>query len=161
MAGENRESKKALLALAVAQGVKINAWARANGVSTGTAYRMSCKPEFRKAVQDIRRRALDRAVGQMTNRSMWAALGISRFAKTAESESVRLKSCRAILAEIVLICRYALLEERMVGFEKKLREANPALWPTAAPEKPRVEEAENSENYHSCSRQFFHVRGLI
>jgi hypothetical protein len=59
------------LAMAVAQGKSITAWARQNGVPRRTAQRWAAEPDVRRQVEDWRRRVLDRALGYMAGRSMW------------------------------------------------------------------------------------------
>jgi hypothetical protein len=113
MAGEHREGTKEELALALAQGVSAAKWARANDVCKMTAYRWATEPEVREMVESFRRRAIDQAIGRMTRRTLFAVDGIAKLASDAESESVRLSACRAILADTMAVSRYWNLEAKM------------------------------------------------
>jgi hypothetical protein len=79
------------LAMAIAQGKSIAGWARQNGVPRRTAQRWATEPDVRRQVEDWRRRVLDRALGYMAGRSMWAVRGITELGEKAESESVQLR----------------------------------------------------------------------
>ena len=50
-------------------------------------------------MEATRHRALGRAIGRLSSVAMKAANGIVTLAKGAESESVQLRACRAILAD--------------------------------------------------------------
>ena len=63
MSEEPRERNKLDLAIALARGTSISAWARANDVAKETARRWSLEPEVRAEIEAFRRRAIDRAVG--------------------------------------------------------------------------------------------------
>ena len=45
---------------------------------------------------------------------------LAKLARTAESETVRLRSLRAILVDMMAVSRYAGLEFRMTGIETEL-----------------------------------------
>ena len=62
---ENSESRKSHLALVIAQGKSIAVWARKNDVPDRTAYRWTTEPKVRAKIKSYRRRALDRADGQL------------------------------------------------------------------------------------------------
>jgi hypothetical protein len=122
MSGLRRESKKGDLALALAQGHTVSAWARAHQVPKRTAYRWAADPKVRRAVEAIRRRALERAVGVMTTRATWAAKKIYNLGKTAGSESVKLSAPRAILSDMMSVSQFSTLEGRAAEVEENLRE---------------------------------------
>jgi len=92
-------SQQDQLAMAIAQGKSIAGWARQNGVPRRTAQRWATEPDVRRQVEDWRRRVLDRALGYMAGRSMWAVRGITKLGEKAESESVQLRARRAILQD--------------------------------------------------------------
>ena len=52
-----------------------------------TAQRWASEPDVRRQVENWRRRILDRALGYMAGRSMWAVKGIAKLGAAAESES--------------------------------------------------------------------------
>ena len=121
MSEEVAESKKTALAVVVAQGASVSAWARRNGVPQSTAYYWSNQREVRRMVDALRRRALDRAIGRMSRHAVGAADGISKLATEAESESVKLRAWRALLTDQIAFTKYAGWEGRLADLEEKAR----------------------------------------
>ena len=119
MSEESPQDRKTLLALAVAQGGSLRKWAEANNVSRATAYRWADEPEVKACVNAIRRRTLDRAVGELSKRVTWAARGIAKLADTASSESVKLSALRAIYSEMIAASRFGALEDRVSELEEQ------------------------------------------
>jgi hypothetical protein len=115
-----RKNHKTQLALAIARGDSITAWARRNGVPLSSAFRWSHDPKVRRAVEAWRRRALDRTIGRLAGLAMKAANGIVKLAEGAESESVQLKAWRAILADQMAVSKFSDLEHRMAEIEEQL-----------------------------------------
>jgi hypothetical protein len=115
-----RVNKKTRLALAIARGESIAAWAQRNGVPRSSAFRWAKDPKIRAAIADCRRRCLSRAIGRMVYLATKAADGIAELAKGAESESVRLRAWRAILADQMAVCKFSELEHRMADIEEQL-----------------------------------------
>ncbi len=99
MKNEVRRHKKIDLALAIAGGKAIAAWASQNDVPLRTAYRCSRDPQVRGEVQEWRRFVLDLTIGRLARLSLKATDGIAKLGAGAESESVRLRAYRAILAD--------------------------------------------------------------
>jgi len=122
MTGELPPKKKTQLALAIAQGASVSAWARANQVSVRTAFRWASDPKVRAAAESCRRRAVDRAIGRMAMRTTWAADQIAKLGGSASSDSVKLAALRAILSDMMKINEYAGLEVRMTEIEEQLRD---------------------------------------
>ena len=120
MPGRHPQGLKTKLALAIAEGISVAAWARANKIPKRTAYLWAKQPQLLEAVATYRRRAVDRAIGLMSKRVTWAADGIAKLAKNADSESVRLSALRAIMADMMAISNYAGLERRMSQIEEHL-----------------------------------------
>jgi hypothetical protein len=114
--------KKTPLALALAQGQTVAAWARLNQVPKRTAYRWAREPRVRATVESLRRRALDRAVGRMAKKATWAADQIVELGRDAESESVRLAALRAVLSDMIKVSEFSVLEGRMTQIEEQLRD---------------------------------------
>jgi hypothetical protein len=135
MSEEETLSKKDQLALALAKGISIQAWARKNEVPRTTVYRWAAEPEVRKAMELHRRRLIDRAVGRMTDRYTWATDQIAALGRGAESESVRLSALRSILSDMMAVSRYSGFEERLTDMETRLderdREASSMRYPAA------------------------------
>ena len=112
------------LAMAVAQGKSVAEWARKNGVPRRTAQRWASEPDVRRQVEDCRRRILDRALGYMAGRSMWAVKGIAKLGEAAESESVQLRARRAILHDQITVSKFSNFEYRMAELEEQVRVRN-------------------------------------
>src|SRR5438270_3143173 len=122
MEKEVRRDKKIQLALAIAGGESIAAWANQNGVSERTAFYWAKAPKVRREVDACRRRALNEAIGRMTRISMNAVDGIVTLAKEAESESVQLRAWRAVLGDMMSVSKFSDLEYRMTELEEQVRE---------------------------------------
>jgi hypothetical protein len=119
---ERPMSQKTELALAIASGKSVAMWARGHDVPKRTAYRWARDPKIRTAVEACRRRALDRAVGRMGRQVTWAADGIAKLAKSAESESVKLAALRAIFSSMMAVSKFGGLEDRINEIEEQLNE---------------------------------------
>ena len=122
MPEEVPQQKKTRLALAIARGESVAAWARQNEVPRRTAFRWARDTKVRLAVEAGRRYALDRAIGRMARLATKAADGIARLGEGAESESVQLRAWRAILADQMAVSKFSNLEQRMVEIEEQLRD---------------------------------------
>jgi hypothetical protein len=125
MCEEARETRKAGLALALAKGTSLKKWAEANNVSRSTAYRWAEDAEVKACANAIRRRALNRAVGQFSRRVAWAARGIVKLADTANSEAVKLSALRAIYSEMIATSRFGVLEDRVTELEEQQSREQP------------------------------------
>jgi hypothetical protein len=122
MADEPLKSLKPQLAIALAQGKSVAAWARGAGVPIRTAYRWSKDPKVRKAVEAHRRHWIDRAVGMLSGKATWSVGRITKLADNAESESVRLGALRGMLTDMIAVSKYFALEDRMASIEERLDE---------------------------------------
>ena len=118
MPEEVPESKKTQLAFAIAQGKSVATWVRQNEVPRSTAFRWASEPEVRGVVESCRRRSIDRAIGRMASRATRATDGITKLAKGADSESVRLRAWRSILCDHIAVSKYTGLEGRLAELEK-------------------------------------------
>jgi hypothetical protein len=116
------EKKKHKLAIAIAGGASIRAWARVNNVANRTAYRWASDPMVRAKVASCRRRALDRAIGQMSRSVNSAAIGIKELSKAAASESVKLAALKTIFSNMIAVTEFADLQDRMTHLEEQLDE---------------------------------------
>ena len=121
MSREERNSLKYKLAAALADGQSSAEWASANGVKERTAQRWATEPEVRAEVELCRRGALDQAVGRMSKRATWATEKIAELAENARSESVRLAALRSILTDMMAVCDFVGLEERIARLEEQDR----------------------------------------
>ena len=120
----NNRDQKAALALAIAAGGTVRAWAKQHDVPERTAYTWARSPEVQKQVRRIRRRAIDRAIGRLSQHAAAAADQIARLAKDALSEAVRFQAARAVLADLMTVSNYAALEERITELERARKEAS-------------------------------------
>jgi hypothetical protein len=116
------KAKKIHLAAAIAQGQSVAGWARDNGVPRRTAFRWASEPGVRRTVEACRRRTLDRAIGRMTRRTVWASDQVADLAKAAESESVRLRALRSIFADVMAVSKFSNHEDRLAQLEEDYRE---------------------------------------
>jgi hypothetical protein len=119
---EVRRHKKIHLALAIAEGESIIAWAQENGVPERTAFRWAQDPKVRREVEACRRRVVSQAIGRLTGMTTKAADRISTLAQEADSESVQLRASRAILADMIAVSKFSDLEYRMTEIEQQLSE---------------------------------------
>jgi hypothetical protein len=120
MEKEVRRHKKINLALAIAGGESIAAWAQQNGVSERTAFYWAKDPKVRREVDAYRRRALNQAIGQLTGMTTKAVDGITSLAQEADSESVEPREWRVILADMMSVSKFSVLEDRMTEIEEQL-----------------------------------------
>lgn len=91
------------LAVAIASGRSIKAWAAENGVPPATAYRMSRSKECRDVVTEIRRRSKDRAIGILSKHLVAAAGEIGKLVSKAAAETTRLAASRAVIADLLTL----------------------------------------------------------
>jgi len=117
----SRQSQKTELARAIANGKPVSEWALENHVPRRTAYRWARDPRVEAAVESCRRRALDQAIGRMSNNVTWAVDRIVDLARDASSESVKLAALKAILSNMMSVSEFAALEERMTQIEGQLK----------------------------------------
>jgi hypothetical protein len=122
MEKEVRRHKKINLALAIAEGESIAAWAQENGVSERTAFSWAKDPKVRREVDACRRRVVNQAIGRLTGMTTKAVDGITHLAQEAESESVQLRAWRGVLADLMSVSKFSDLEYRMAEIEEQVRE---------------------------------------
>jgi hypothetical protein len=121
MPGPHPKALRHELALAVAGGGSIRAWAKAHGISTTACYEWSREPEFKAKVERIRDRMTDRAVGTLTKNLVSAMEEMSRLARKGKQESTRLAACRAVAADLAGL-KSQDLARRVEAMEQQLRE---------------------------------------
>jgi hypothetical protein len=108
------------LAVAIASGDSIAAWAKLNDVARRTAYEWSRSAEVKRRVASLRRRALDRAVGKLTKGALSAADVLLTIATGEESAPVRLQAARAILADLAALSDFARIKADIEDLKRKL-----------------------------------------
>jgi len=109
-------------AVAMATGQKLSVWAQKNGVPVRTCYDWTKTKEYKLAVQQVRRCARDRAVGRLARNHTKAFDRITRLAKTAKNESVRLQAARAALMGFMAVRERVDNKEQMTDIERRLDE---------------------------------------
>jgi hypothetical protein len=120
----NNRDQKASLALAIAGGSTVKAWAKAHDVPERTAYTWARSPEVRNRVRRIQRRALERAIGQLSRHAA-AAGRIATLATAAQSEAVQLQAARAVLADLMQVADYADHDQRIAELERRVHDQHP------------------------------------
>jgi hypothetical protein len=124
---DSPQQQKSKLALAIAKGTSVTIWAKNNNVPKRTAYRWATDPEVRAKVERTRRRALDRAIGHLSDSVNRAAHGITKLADTAASESVRLSAYRTVFSNMIAASEFAELQDRITQLEEQLHERERAV----------------------------------
>ena len=85
-----------------------------------TARRWAQDRNVRREVDACRRRALNEAIGRLTGMARNAVDGIANLGKGAESESVQLRAWRGVLADLMSVSKFSVLEYRMTEIEEQL-----------------------------------------
>ena len=122
MTKELRQKIKTQLAHAIAQGTSVALWARANQVPRSTAYRWAGEPELRATVVSCRRRARDCALRRAATTGRFVTDQIAKLATGAESESIKLRALRLILAEVIPVSRFPDFKRRIAAIRQELQE---------------------------------------
>ena len=89
-------------------------------MSERTAFYWAKDPKIRREVDPCRRRALNQAIGRLTGMAMKAVDGIVMLAKEADSESVQLRAWRGVLADLMSVSKFSVLEYRMTEIEEEI-----------------------------------------
>ena len=124
--GHDSARKKAedKLLLTLACGASVDSAARECGVSPRTVYRRLELPAFRRQVTEARSELLARAVGTLADASTAAASKLKDLLE-AESETVRLGACRAILELGTKLRESEELAGRIAALEERIEVAGP------------------------------------
>jgi hypothetical protein len=131
MSKRDNRARLGSLALAIAAGRTVTAWAKDHDVPRRTAYRWSRDPELLQLVRDVRRRAIDRAVGTLARHASAAAQEIARLSTKAEADAVKLAASRAVLADLMAVSDYADHEQRITALEERVHASKARDLPTA------------------------------
>jgi hypothetical protein len=124
MAKPNPEnvSKYESLVLAVATGVSIADWCRKTRTNRSTASKWQMEPEFDQAVNAMRRRLLNEAIGKFTGAVCRVADGMVELAERATSEPTKLAAQKAVLENLVEMTEFAEVKKRLDTLEEWRRE---------------------------------------
>lgn len=107
------------LALSVAGGETIRDAAKEHGCSETHAYHISCSPEFKKRVNEVRAQTTARAVGKLTKASTEAIDTLLKLTGESNEPSIRLNASKAILASLGPISELAELRARLEELESQ------------------------------------------
>ena len=119
MAEIGREKTDHKLLLALATGASVRDAAKKARVSERSAYRRLESEEFRHQLSVTRSRMFERAVGALADASI-ESVRVLRELLAADSESIRLGACRAILESGVKLRDAVELAERMSRLEDRV-----------------------------------------
>lgn len=120
MSKRNTKPTKGNLALWLAGGGTVAAWARRSQTPERTARRWSRLPEVLHQVEEIRRKATDRAIGELTRGATAVARRMRHLAHKAESEAVQLAACRAVLADLATLTDQQQLARQLDELERRV-----------------------------------------
>jgi hypothetical protein len=123
MAENGRRKRHDVLALQLAYGQTVRDAAQAAGVGERTATRRWADAAFRRRVAELRAGMMQRALGHMADGMIEAAATLRALLK-AESESVRLGACRAMLELGVKLRESVDHEERLQALEARMHSGN-------------------------------------
>jgi hypothetical protein len=118
MQEEHTQDQKARLAVVIARGNSISAWARKNDVPVRTALKWASELEVRKTVELWRRRALSRAIDILAAAAPAARAALARH---ADSRSIQPRAKRAKRVDRKSDADLSNLEKRLAAVEKRLR----------------------------------------
>jgi hypothetical protein len=120
MPGPRNCTSKTDLAIAVAGGQSVAAWAREHNIPQRTAYTWAKAPEFKAAVERYRIRFVDRAIGRLAKHATRAADEIVKLSKGAKSEAVKLAAARAVLAELAAVTNHAETQQQGADLRRRI-----------------------------------------
>lgn len=121
MAAPVRRKGETEVLAALARGHSAAGAARSAGISDRTVRRWLDDPAFAGRVEELRRTMLDAAVGQLADAAA-DAVSTLRLMLAADSEAVRVRAARAILAAVVVLRESLDLEERLAVLERLAEE---------------------------------------
>jgi transposase len=113
-----------VLAAKLAFGQSLRAAAAELGISEVTAQRRLRDPRFRERVQEIRRRAVDDAIGQMVSAMTLAVSKLRHLVESGEKESIQLRAAMGLLDLALRAAALADLQERVEQLEQRSQGGN-------------------------------------
>ena len=118
--GRHPGAKIEHLAMHMATGGSVAAFARDQGIPRRTAYAWTKDAGFQAKVADYRARIIDKLVGSLAKLGRSAVKGIGVLATTAENESVRLAACRAVLNDLINVGNFQQNARQFAEMEARL-----------------------------------------
>ena len=122
---KQRQDHAAGLAAHLAAGGTVRAWAEEHKVPTRTAYRWARLPRTIAAVERIRARALDRAIGRLSHHATAAAEQLGKLINDGESHQVKLSAARAVLADLMTASNFTTIRRRLDELERRVKGEQP------------------------------------
>jgi hypothetical protein len=116
-----------LLATKLAFGQSLRAAAAELGISEATARRRLRDPRFRERVQEIRRRAVDDAIGQMVAAMTAAVTKLRNLIENGERESTQLRAALGLIDLTLKAAVLSDLQERLERLEQLQRRNSHAI----------------------------------
>jgi hypothetical protein len=110
-----------VLAAKLAFGTSLRAAAAELGISEVTAQRRLRDPRFRERVQEIRRRAVDSAVGQMVEAMTAAVAKLRNLIENGERETTQLRAALGLIDLTLKAAVLSDLQERLERLEQQQR----------------------------------------
>jgi hypothetical protein len=110
-----------ILAARLAFGQSLRAAAAELNISEVTAQRRLRDPRFRERVQEIRRRAVDSAIGSMVEAMTLAVSKLRNLIENAERESTQLRAALGLIDLTLRAAALADLQERVEQLEQLQR----------------------------------------
>jgi hypothetical protein len=118
--GKHPRQKREHLALHVACGGSVAAFARDHEVPRRTAYLWTKEPGFAAKTAGYRDKILDKLVGRLAKLGGKAVSGIGVLAVKGESDAIKLAACRAILSDLISIGAYQANARQFAAMEARL-----------------------------------------
>jgi hypothetical protein len=103
-------------------GQSVSAWAKQHRVPRRTCHEWKDTPEYKHRVRDVRRRAIDRAIGLLARDLTSASVTFARLVKDRKSGTVQLQAARAIFSTYFKAVELSDLEDQMSGIERDIEE---------------------------------------
>jgi hypothetical protein len=113
-----------ILAAKLAFGQSLRQAAEELNISEVTAQRRIKDPRFRELVQEIRRRAVDEAVGQMVEVMTLAVKKLRNLIENAERETTQLRAALGLIDLTLKAAALADLQERVEQLEQRSQGGN-------------------------------------
>lgn len=104
------------LALAMARGQTLRAWAKAAGIAERTARNWSAHPEFKPLVIELREEIVKRAVARLAGSTVKAVTALVKLLKS-ENEGTRLRAAQAILTNYSSLDMYSDIRGRLAALD--------------------------------------------
>lgn len=125
--GPHSRAKVEHLAFHQATGGSVASFSRSEKIPRRTCYAWTKELGYQEKVAAYRANVVDRLVGSLAGLGKAAVKEIGVLAKGAESESVRLQACRAILADLISVGQYAVSVKQFDDLKAEVKSIAEAL----------------------------------